>query len=971
VDAKLFFDTILPSEGLRCIAVPRPDKKFNHRFGPNNAWLAQASQHLDATGQIDVYFACASYLTPTRRKQSNVAWVRSFWADLDVGVSKPGKPAKYATQKEAAAAIIAFSDKLGFARPWLVDSGWGVHAYWPMDADMEPGVWKATAEALKRALAAEGVLADPSRTADHASVLRPPGTHNRKRAPKLVRLVSQGGVMVLQAFQKLLLAHMGGAAASFTTDPFAKLGPPPAGVAKGSSDLTAGVGFDPSSALMIADQCAIMGMMRDTRGNLDQPTWYGALGVLAETIEAPAIAHAWSKGHPTYSYAETEAKLAQAGQYPPTTCAKLGEQWADVCKACPHFGQIKSPIVLGRERAKPSTIETVEKTVAADGTIHETRGKLWMPNGYGEDVIDGRRVLTFTTVKRDKDGNVVERKVDPICNTFFWGVTRLWVDDVSQIEWQMETREGTREFRMDGSLIGKGGAEVLAALGSKEIIAKPGRERHVHSYMGNWMAHLTATTDQVMAYRSFGWAGDKFVLGDEVLNPNAPPHRAVLVGEAEKRAKFVTCKGDLQTWVSLVDRAYNAPGQEAFQFQLACAFAAPLLSLMDQVKGVTVYSFSEGSGVGKTTVQRVGLSAWGAWDDMMLAQGKTTNNALWGILGGYNSLPIVYDELTNAENSEVSELVFSVSSGRAKERMSASGETRTNNSNWSTILLASGNTLLSEKLSQHRGNAEAEISRLFEFDLQVDPHLSVVEANDLFPQFSQHYGHAGKKFAKYVTDHRLGVEAMLRKVQAAVVTDMQMEQVERHWSSLFAAVLVALIICRSEGLLAFDIASLKTWMRRQLRGNRDQKTAMVSTLEDQIGYMINELWDGVLVTTGAGDKRSGVFARVDKLPKSKLIGRAINPLTQNDPQQLYISRSAIRAWAAERGVSAGKMFETATKLGWCDPNSDYRFSLGKGTVEYPPTTSMVPCWRFYPAAMTVGATGQVVQQLTAIGGGKP
>jgi hypothetical protein len=125
---------------------------------------------------------------------------------------------------------------------------------------------------------------------------------------------------------------------------------------------------------------------------------------------------------------------------------------------------------------------------------------------------------------------------------------------------------------------------------------------------------------------------------------------------------------------------------------------------------------------------------------MMLAQGKATGNAHWGLLGAYNSLPIVYDELTNVPVAEVSELVFSVSSGRAKERMTAHGEIRTNNNNWSTILLASGNTLLSEKLAQHRANAEAEISRLFEFTLEAPPHLSVVEANALFPQFREHSG---------------------------------------------------------------------------------------------------------------------------------------------------------------------------------------------------------------------------------------
>jgi hypothetical protein len=955
VDAALFFDTILPDAGLRCLAVPRPDKKFNHRFGPNNAWLAQATQHLDATAQINVYFACASYIMPDRRKQSNVDKVRAFWADLDVGESKPGKPPKYATQREAAAAILAFCTEIGLPLPLLVNSGWGVHAYWPTTADMEPRVWKTIAQALKRALTAKGVLFDPTRTADE--VLRPPGTFNRKATPKPVRVVRWAAQVDLALIVQPLLPW----AAAAGPDPFDKLGPAPAGVGKGSSDLTAGVGFDPSSALMIADNCAIMAKMRDTRGNIDQPTWYGALGVLAQTIEAPAIAHEWSKGHPNYSKAETDTKLAQAGQYPPTTCDKLGEQWSNVCKACPHFGQIKSPIVLGRPRIAPVSVTPEIKSAG-----FAKAAPLVLPYGFGVQTDAHGRRLTYTK-KVEKEG-VVSMETEVICDTFFMGVTRLWSDGAGHIEFVADKREGPHDFTMSNSTIGKGGREVIGELAGQEIIARPGKDRHVEGYLKGWISHMKDTAEQVLAYQSFGWAGEKFVLGDAVLAPGGQESRAVMVNSAKQMQANVGCSGDLDTWVKLVDRAYNAPGQEAFQFQIACAFAAPLLSLMQQVKGVTVYAYSAGSGIGKTTVQKVGLSAWGNWNKLMMV--KVTANALLGLMGVYNSLPVVYDELTNAENAEISDLVFSVSSGRAKERMTASGDMRTNNANWSTIMLASGNTQLSEKLSLHRSNAEAEISRLFEFTLVATPHLGVAEANALFPQFDTNYGHAGRAFARYVTDNRASVEDALRRMQLRIVQNLHMKQVERHWSALFAAVLVALTICRQLGLLKFEVGGVYTWITQQLGSNRDQKMAMVASDEDQIGYMIADLWEGVLVTTGEGDLRGRVHARVEKHPRAKLIGRSINPLLPGDAAQLFISRAAVRAWAASKGVSAGNMFKAAVDLGWCDPKADTRYSFGKGTVEYNTGTLTVPCWKFYPKVMD-GMVGQVVQQLTAMKGGKP
>jgi hypothetical protein len=134
--------------------------------------------------------------------------------------------------------------------------------------------------------------------------------------------------------------------------------------------------------------------------------------------------------------------------------------------------------------------------------------------------------------------------------------------------------------------------------------------------------------------------------------------------------------------------------------------------------------------------------------------------------------------------------------------------------------------------------------------------------------------------------------------------------------------------------------------------------------------MIADLWEGVLVTTGEGDLRGRVHARVEKHPRAKLIGRSINPLLPGDAAQLFISRAAVRAWAASKGVSAGNMFKAAVDLGWCDPKADTRYSFGKGTVEYNTGTLTVPCWKFYPKVMD-GMVGQVVQQLTAMKGGKP
>lgn len=964
-----FFDTILPSAGLRCMALPYvAHPGFKHVFGDTNAWLAEASAYRDGRYGDNVYFACASYKDTSSRKHANVAYVRSFWADVDCGAGKP-----YASAREGAAAVLAFSLKLGLPRPYLVSSGRGVHAYWPMDADMTPDVWKTTARILKAALKEEGVYADPSRTADEASVLRPPGTTHRKAEPRPVRVAVRGDVGVLADFQTRLFPYARHVAVSSGgADDFLPEGGPAAGVHGGNSDLTAGVEHRPSSGHAIADKCGIIGMLRDTGGAVDQPTWYFSLGVLAFTEESDALCHEWSSGDPRYTFEETDRKLAQIrANQKPTSCEKLGEQHSSICDVCPFNGKIKTPYSLGMaEPAQPEAVkvEVEEHVRTSTGGWTLKKVEVEAPQGFKYILDGGRTVMQVMVPEKDDDGEIVDWVGDTFCETLVMPITRLWIEGVAYVECEMDLKGGEkRRFLLEGGMIGKGKDTLAAELGRNEVVCKSGKGRAMDSYMGTWMQRLKDEAEQVIAHRHFGWSDRSFVLGDTVIHPDGTETRAVLVGMAKSRGSAVSASGDLQTWVDVVDRAYNAPGQEGFQFLVANSFAAPLLAMMQQVNGVTVYAHTEGSGAGKTTAQKVGLSAWGDADELMLADKKVTANALWGLMGAYNNLPIVFDELTNTSNDVASDLVFSVSSGRSKQRMQANGEMRDNNANWCTIMMASGNNLLSEKLALHRGNAEAEISRLFEFTLHAKPHLTPNEANSLFPQLRTHHGEAGRTYARYVVQNYDLVTAMLKKTQEALNTQLGITQVERYWSALLAATLVAVAVCRTLGLLRFELAPLRQWMVERLSENRVQKDEAANDPLELFGKMLSDMWEGVLVTVGEGDMRRNMVAQVVQKPRGALVGRAILP-AKNEVPVLLLNSQAVKDWANRRGVSAKEMFRSLVAAGWAD-SQDVRYSLGKGTVEYSQTSSYIRCWKLDPEKVGLDTGHLVAQKFGVINGG--
>lgn len=132
----------------------------------------------------DAYFALSEYLTADSRKAENVSGAYGFWLDLDVGESKAAKGLGYATCDLAALALEDFCTAARLPQPThCVASGGGLHVYWNLDGRIDRGTWQAYARPLKALTQALGFLADPSRTADIASVLRLPGTLNYKYDP--------------------------------------------------------------------------------------------------------------------------------------------------------------------------------------------------------------------------------------------------------------------------------------------------------------------------------------------------------------------------------------------------------------------------------------------------------------------------------------------------------------------------------------------------------------------------------------------------------------------------------------------------------------------------------------------------------------------------------------------------------------------------------------------------------------------
>ena len=342
-----FLRAILPEEGVYYAAIFKPGFHAPaHKPFHSLETMADALVKMDA-GDWTVYHACASYkedfieINGKKKYRVEPNWneAKAFWVDLDCGEEKAAEGKGYLTKCEAMSAMKEFCDSTGFPKPFYVDSGNGLHAYWPLTKPISADTWVKVATVLKNVLAFHEVLADPSCTSDFSRILRPVGTHNKK-SEEYKPVVAKNKVEPIEPKDFAEIVKRLASALPKKVEPKKY---------EINDDLTVlgNWNIEPYSIVNIAEQCTQIRNVRDKRGNVPYDQWRGATGIAKYCQDGEATIHDWSSGHPNYSFQETQSKL-DTWETPPTTCEYFKQSNPNNCNNCSHSGVIKTPIVLGR-----------------------------------------------------------------------------------------------------------------------------------------------------------------------------------------------------------------------------------------------------------------------------------------------------------------------------------------------------------------------------------------------------------------------------------------------------------------------------------------------------------------------------------------------------------------------------------------------------------------------------------------------
>ena len=865
----------------------------------------------------DVYFACSKYEVNSTRTTDNVKNIKAFWLDIDCGDGKP-----YETQGDGVQALKHFCADLGLPKPTLVNSGRGVHVYWPLKEAITRLQWKSVADRLKVICHERGLHADPARTADAASILRIPGTLNTKGDPPLdVVLMCTGAETSYEEFKdivgaleeapdyartqinELTKSLMGNKQSRFSTI-----------MMKVERD-----GACPQLASAIADQ-----------ESLEEPRWRAALSIAAHCVDMEEAIHDISSKHPDYSPVATAEKAARIKG--PYTCDAFDKIHPGVCGDCPNKGKVTSPIVLGQEIVAAEPEDNVIQFTPSDVSKPVTytvpeypypyfRGKTGGVYRKADDE-DDEAVLIY-----EHDLYVVKRMKDPQHGEVVW--------------MRMHTpRDGVKEFALPNTdlLTTEKLRDKLAWFG---VVAMKKQMEAIMAYIVRFTKELQCREGADIMRTQFGWTDNNrsFVIGDTEICADGDRYSPPSSYTAPLADYFIPV-GSLEEWKKVIS-IYDMPGLEPMAFGFFTAFGGPLLKHLN-LKGALINMINNQSGTGKTTVIKAMHSVYSHPEEVMLIERDTMNVRLHR-LGVMNNIPLGCDEITKMHPDAFSDFAYAISQGRGRGRMKASENVeRLNFARWADMVLSSSNASGVDKLKSLKSTPDGELMRIIEYTIPDTNVLTKEEADEIFPKLYSNYGHAGRI---YVRDLVCNLEERIKEVkdiQLLIDRKIGFTNRERFWSGVAACNIAGAMFARRLGLIDIDVGRVFKWLVKEFTQMRQEIKPPASSYASVIGEYWNEQRQNTLVINDEIDKRTGVELLPILEPRGELTVRM-----EPDTQKLFLVAKKFREYCsknqitlkdilnalASEGVYAGtvkKRMSKGTKLSSTPPVDAYVFDCSRG-----------------------------------------
>ena len=783
-----FLAAVLPTEGIYCVA-ELSTKKKEHAYGET---LAELAPHIARFNEakLNTYFALASFKEAGNRLAENAQTLRSFFLDIDTG-----KKNSYATKKEAVLALQDFLHTTGMPAPWLVDSGGGVHVYWPFTESMGVAEWYPVAENLKRLCKQHELKADLSITADCARVLRVPGTTNWK-IPDSPRPVK---VKVVGAPQHNSFADLKRAIERTLNEP-AQVQPgfnvPGERLAQPATPSLVNVLENRITYFKsIVDRtvagtgCAQLKYYFDhAQDDGMEPLWRACLSIAKVCADGDKAAKKLTKAHP-YTESRMHTKLREIkGPYP---CGKFDSENPGICPKCAFWGKITNPLALGHEIQTDNTEKEIAVLPADPSIPPHTVIRPTPPHGFSYGAKGG-----IYRVKEEEDGEGNKVPVNKLILPYDLFVVDLLDagEDGHLVQMLAMRPEGPTTVTIpQRSVVSR--EETVKALAQQNILAAygAGNDRNLFDYVRGAVEGVSSARRAVHIPEAFGWEDDShFILNGKIFSPR--DEHAIPMPRLANIVRLTTPAGSLSEWRRVPEMLIQRKHYDILALALV-AFGAPLMYFAP-FKALTFHIGSTESGAGKSLALNLAASVWGS--DNYIISASSSLMAQEHRLGVLRNLPLIIDEITEANNKDfewLSSFVMYISGGIGKERMkSSTNEERDNYTTWRSLTLLASNTHTTDFFSAVRKKiAEGHLRRILELKMEKTITWSL-EEQDTVGLLRENYGVAGREYVRWLVRNADSAREIYKKMYTMLRTNVNATGDERFWVAGCAACIAGAVL---------------------------------------------------------------------------------------------------------------------------------------------------------------------------------
>ena len=822
--------------------------------------IDEVSDYADAMVHkgYDAYFALANFQSDEGRTVANAKELNSFFIDIDCGANKA-----YADQTEGIEALQKFLASTNFTKPTVVvNSGRGLHAYWVLEQPISREEWKPIAERFKALCQEHKFEADPAVTADVARILRIPETLNFKDPdnPLPTKVLKAGKRVSLSAFSEKLpvidLLDIPG------KKPFTRQMDPMTLALMGNYQSK-------FKTILIksvnGEGCEQIANAFRNQDLLEEPLWRAALSIANACVDGSVGIHKISEQHPEYSANRTIKKANETKG--PYTCATFKTLNPSACEGCTL--KVTSPIQIGREIVEAAEEDNVVTQVEEVTKEEITYNIPTYPFPYFRGKVGG--------VYRRADPNKEDDKDELIYPYDVYVVKRIHdPDDGETLLLRLHLpKDGVREFIVPlTSALSK--EKFINAVAQQGIAILGKRQELLMSYVTRWVEELQAMGKSEIARKQFGWLEDDsaFIVGDREIRADgqvlySPPTVVTL-----PTIPAFKPKGDFHVWKDIIN-AYGRPGMEQRAFAFFMGFGGPLMKFVGEgfLDGFLLNLVSQRGGSGKTTLLHAINSIYGNPKQLMLSY-KDTHNHRMQRMGTMQSMTPTIDELTNLEVKIMSNLVYDITSGKGKNRMSGKANVeRINLTTWQIPVVSSSNRRVKDALMTLKSFPDAELLRILEDEILPDTQDDPTWSKSHFGRIISNYGHAIDPYIKYVASNLPTVIELLGRVNRKLDRAANITNTERFWSAGIAIDITGGIIARNLGLHNIPIEPVFDHAVNLVNNTRNKNNEEFSSVADYLGGFLQRHYQDILVINGKTHSRTGLEQAPIREPRGKVVVR--------------------------------------------------------------------------------------------------